>query len=174
MPGIARKILAWALIVVAVSFASAQPAIQPTVDITKVPVAAQPSPDFGADAATEAYMAMMPPEAVARSNAYFEGGYWLILWGFFYASAVSLLLLNLRWSARMRDLAVRTTRFQWLQTLLYGLQYIVAATVLGFPLSTTRIMCANTNMDLQRKPLARGWATSSSRCSFRRSSVPSR
>src|ERR1700757_3337175 len=113
---------------------SAQPAIQPAADITKVPPAAQPSAHFDADAATDAYMALMPPAAVARSNAYFEGGYWLILWEFLYASGISLLLLNLRWSARMRDLAVRITRFQWLQPLLYGLQYIVVAAVLGFPL----------------------------------------
>jgi STE24 endopeptidase len=133
MPGISRKIFVFTLITIAALSAAAQPAIQPTADITKVPAAAQPSPQFDAEAATEAYMAMMPPAAVQRSNAYFEGGYWLILWDFLYASVVSLLLLNLRWSARMRDLAVRTTRFQWLQPLLYGLQYIVVATVLGFP-----------------------------------------
>jgi STE24 endopeptidase len=133
MPGISRKIFVFTLITFAALSAAAQPAIQPTADITKVPAAAQPSPQFDAEAATEAYMAMMPPAAVQRSNAYFEGGYWLILWDFLYASVVSLLLLNLRWSARMRDLAVRTTRFQWLQPLLYGLQYIVVATVLGFP-----------------------------------------
>jgi STE24 endopeptidase len=61
---------------------TAQPAIQPAADITRVPPAAQPSPHFDSDAATEAYMAMMPPAAIARSNAYFEGGYWLILWDF--------------------------------------------------------------------------------------------
>lgn len=112
----------------------AQPAIQPTMDITKVPAAAEPSPQFNADAATDAYIAMMPPEAIARSNAYFEGGYWLILWDFLYGSAVALLLLNLRWSARMRDAAVRMTRFRWLQTVLYWVQYLVAVTLLGFPL----------------------------------------
>ena len=79
-------------------------------------------------------MAMMPPEAVARSNAYFEGGYWLILWDFLYGSVISLLLLNLRWSARMRDAATRITRFGWLQSVLYWLQYMVAITLLGFPL----------------------------------------
>jgi len=42
--------------------AQAQPAIQPNVDITKVPAAAQPSAHFNADAATEAYMAMIPSE----------------------------------------------------------------------------------------------------------------
>jgi len=76
----------------------------------------------------------MPPEAIARSNAYFEGGYWLILWDFLYASAISLLLLNSRWSARMRDLAVRMTRFLWLQLVLYWVQYLVAITLLGFPM----------------------------------------
>jgi STE24 endopeptidase len=85
--------------------AAAQPAIQPTVDITQVPPAAQPSASFNADAATEAYMAMIPPAATARSNAYFEGGYWLILWDFLYSSVICLLLLNLRWSAGMRNLA---------------------------------------------------------------------
>ena len=128
------KIVVPAMIAFAAVSAAAQPAPQPAADITRVPAAAQPSPQFDAEAATEAYMAMMPPSAVARSDAYFEGGYWLILWDFLYASVVSLLLLNLRWSARMRDLAARITRFQWLQPLLYGLQYIVVTTVLGFPL----------------------------------------
>jgi STE24 endopeptidase len=114
--------------------AQAQPAIQPTVDITKVPAAAQPSAHFDADAATEAYMAMIPPEATARSNAYFEGGYWLVLWDFLYASAICLLLLNMRWSAKMRDLAERITRFRWLQAALYWGQYLVLTSVLGFPL----------------------------------------
>lgn len=114
--------------------AQAQPAIQPTVDITKVPAAAQPSAHFDADAATEAYMAMIPPEATARSNAYFEGGYWLMLWDFLYASAIALLLLNLRWSAKMRDLTERITRFRWIQDALYWGQYLVLTTVLGFPL----------------------------------------
>jgi STE24 endopeptidase len=113
----------------------AQPAIQPTVDITKVPAAAQPSAHFDADAATEAYMAMIPPEATARSNAYFEGGYWLILWDFLVSSAISILLLNLRWSARMRDWAERITRFKWLQTFLYWVEYLVLTSVLGFPLA---------------------------------------
>jgi STE24 endopeptidase len=114
--------------------AQAQPAIQPSVDITQVPPAAQPSAHFNAEAATEAYMAMIPPAATTRSNAYFEGGYWLILWDFLYASAICLLLLNLRWSAKMRDLAERVTRFKWLQTAIYAGQYLLLTSLLGFPL----------------------------------------
>ena len=130
-----RGLLLFAVLAaVSLGLAHAQPAIQPTVDITQVPPAAQPSAHFDADAATEAYMAMIPPAAKARSDAYFEGGYWLILWDFLYASAIMLLLLNLRWSAKMRDLAARITRFRWLQTLLYWVQYLVVITLLGFPL----------------------------------------
>lgn len=131
------RLRSFALLVLLAGFglvaAQAQPAIQPTVDITQVPAAAQPSAHFDANAATEAYMAMIPPAAKVRSDAYFEGGYWLILWDFLYAAAVSLLLLNLRWSARMRDLAERITRFKWLQTFLYWVQYILLVSVLGFP-----------------------------------------
>jgi STE24 endopeptidase len=123
-----------AVAIAGLGLAHAQPAIQPTVDITKVPAAAEPSGDFDVDAATEAYMAMMPPAAVARSNAYFEGSYWLILWDFLYASAISLLLLNLRWSAKMRDLAQRIMPFKWLQPFVYFVPYLVVTTVIGFPL----------------------------------------
>src|SRR5205085_8339975 len=70
--------------------------------VVTVPQAAQPSAHFDPEAATEAYLAQIPAPARARSDAYFEGGYWLLLWDFLYGAAVSLLLLNFRWSARMR------------------------------------------------------------------------
>jgi STE24 endopeptidase len=100
-----------------------------------VPAAAQPSASFNADAATEAYLAEMPPAAKARSDAYFEGGYWLILWDFLYGAVVSLLLLNLGWSAAIRDFAERTTRFKPVQTAIYWAGYLLLTTLLGFPLA---------------------------------------
>ena len=103
--------------------------------ITSEPTAAQPSAHFDADAATEAYLALMPAEARARSDAYFEGGYWMILWDFLYGIAVVLVLLNLRWSAGMRNLAERITRFKTLQTWIYWAQYLVVTSVLLFPLT---------------------------------------
>jgi len=90
---------------------------------------------FDAVAATDAYLAKVSPEQRARSDAYFEGGYWLQLWGFLYGFAVAVLLLATRLSARMRDLAVRVTRFASLQTALYWLQYLLVTTVLSFPLT---------------------------------------
>ncbi len=103
--------------------------------VTTVPPAAQPSPNFDVDAATEAYMAMIPASARARSDAYFEGGYWLILWDFLYGAVISLVLLNLRWSARMRDLAERITRFKPVQTFVYWAEYSVITFILGAPLA---------------------------------------
>jgi len=103
--------------------------------VTTVPAAAQPSPNFNVDAATEAYMAQIPASARTRSDAYFEGGYWLILWDFLYGAAICLLLLRLRWSAGMRNQAERLTRFKPLQTFLYWAQYSVVTFVLGAPLA---------------------------------------
>ena len=121
-------------LLIAVGSTQAQPPIQPTVDITKVPVAAQPSQTYDANAATEAYMAMIPPEAKARSDSYFEGGYWLILWDFLYASAIALLLLQMRWSAKMCDLADRVTHIKWIRDFIYWAFYLLVTSVLGFPL----------------------------------------
>src|SRR5258708_27125077 len=45
---------------------------------------------FDADAATEAYLARIPAEKRAASNAYFEGGYWVILWDFLIGAAISI------------------------------------------------------------------------------------
>jgi STE24 endopeptidase len=90
---------------------------------------------FDPVAATEAYLAKLSPEQRARSDAYFEGGYWLQLWGFLYGAAVAILLLATRVSARMRDLAARMTRVPALQTALYWIQYLVVTAVLSFPLT---------------------------------------
>ena len=103
--------------------------------VVAVPDAAQPSDHFDATAATNAYLAQIPPEKILRSNNYFEGGYWLILWDFLYGAIVALLLLNTRWSAKMRNLAERITRFKPIQTFLYWLQYSIVAGVLSFPLT---------------------------------------
>ena len=90
---------------------------------------------FDINAAVDAYLAKMPPAQRARSDAYFEGGYWLLLWDFLYTVIVMWLLLRFRWSARMRDLAERLTRFRPLQTAIYWAQFIIVVSVLMFPMS---------------------------------------
>lgn len=92
------------------------------------------APTFDINAAVNTYLAKMPPAERARSDAYFEGGYWMILWDFLSTVIVMWLLLHFRWSAHMRNLAMRITSFRPLQTALYWLQFIVVASVITFPL----------------------------------------
>ena len=103
-----------------------------------VPAAAQAPPPggtFDPVAATEAWLATLPPDARARSDAYFEGGYWLQLWGFLYGLGVAWVLLGSGLSVRLRNLAERVTRFRFIHGLVYGAGYIVATAVLAFPLT---------------------------------------
>ena len=103
--------------------------------VVQVPLEAQPSDHFDAVAATNAYLAQIPAEARARSDAYFEGGYWLTLWDFLYGAVVALLLLQLRWSAGMRNVAETITRFKPVQTFIYWTEYSIVTAILGFPLA---------------------------------------
>ena len=78
---------------------------------TTVPPAAQPSANFNPDAATDAYMALIPADARARSDAYFEGGYWLQLWDFLLGSLILIFLLQFGLSARMRASSAQSLVF---------------------------------------------------------------
>src|SRR4030095_1044174 len=78
-----------------------------------VPAAAQAPPPggrFDPVAATEAWLATLTPKARARSDAYFEGGYWLQLWGFLYGLGVAWVLLGTGLSAKPRDFGRRLRR----------------------------------------------------------------
>jgi len=113
--------------------ANAQEAAEAVV--LEIPAGAEAGPGFDVDTATTAYVNLLTEEERARSDAYFEGGYWLQLWGFLYGLGVAWLLLGTRLSAKMRDFAERFGRWRWLHTLLYGVQYIIAGTILSFPIT---------------------------------------
>ena len=103
------------------------------------PVAASgASGRIDAGAATRAYLDELSPEKKARSDSYFEGGYWLALWGFLWGAGACLLLLQTGTSARMRDRAERLSRREWVRAAAYGAQFIVALSVLAFPLDLYR------------------------------------
>lgn len=85
--------------------------------------------------ATDAYLARVSGEARQRSDSYFEGGYVLILVDGLYAVGVAALLLWAGISARMRSVAQRVTRARFWQVSIYVALFLVATTVLTFPLS---------------------------------------
>ncbi|HSL23105.1 MAG TPA: M48 family metallopeptidase [Vicinamibacterales bacterium] len=97
-----------------------------------------PHPDpavVGVEAATQAYLDTVPPEKRARSDAYFEGGYWLMLWRFLWSSLAMLVLLHFGLSARLRDAAARITARPLLQPAIYWVGFTLFAFLFALPLS---------------------------------------
>ena len=86
-------------------------------------------------AATQAWLAMVPRDQRGKSDAYFEGGYWLILWNFLLVAAISIFLLSSQISVRLRDFSEQITRFKTLQVACYVLPYVFIVYVLSFPLN---------------------------------------
>jgi STE24 endopeptidase len=138
LPLAVAGICIWLLAVSVLSAQTPTPGVQPLTampSVIQVPPEAQPSANFNAEAATNAYLAQIPADARARSDAYFEGGYRMILWDFIYGAVVLLLVLNFGWSAGMRNLAERVTRFKPIHTIVYWVQYLLLTSILGFPLT---------------------------------------
>jgi STE24 endopeptidase len=101
----------------------------------QIPDAARPGPDFNVEQATQAYLNLLTPAQRARSDAYFEGGYWIGLLQFVYGLAVLFVILSLRWSARLRDWAEKRTPRHGLQVLLFALLYAPLVWLMSLPLS---------------------------------------
>ena len=91
--------------------------------------------NFDINAATDAYLATITGEAKEKSDAYFEGGYWLILWDAVVAIIACLLILFTRVSTGMRNVAERWSRWRWLQTFIYAALFTIVFAVLTFPMT---------------------------------------
>ena len=91
--------------------------------------------DLAPAEATRAWLETVPSDQRARSDAYFEGKYWLLLWGFLVSVTISLLLLGSGASARIRDYAEKRTRFKFLQVVIYAVPFVLLTSLLAFPLS---------------------------------------
>ena len=102
--------------------------------VVTVPKEALWSDHFDPEAATNAYLAQIPAAARARSDAYFEGGYWLILWDFLVAVLSYWILLRFGISAKMRDFAAHISRRAFLQDWIYWIQFLIITTILSAPL----------------------------------------
>ena len=86
-------------------------------------------------AATQGWLDSVPQDKRAKSDAYFEGGYWLILWDYVVAAAISVLMLSSRISARLRDFSERLTRYKTLRVACFSIAYLLLVYVLSFPLN---------------------------------------
>ena len=100
------------------------------VIVTALPLFAQA---FDPQAATDQMLASVPAEARARSDAYFEGGYWIRLWSTVITVGLMIVLLHTGFSLRMRERAERLTRRRALQVTAYAAMFIVVTSVVTFP-----------------------------------------
>lgn len=129
-----RLALALALLsLLCVSAGAQTPIVRDLPPGLHVPQDALPGPGFDVDKATEAWLAVLSPEQRALSDAYFEGGYWLGLWGTLYTVAVMALLLVSGTSRRLADIASRATRHPHIGVALYGAGFVVLVWLLSLP-----------------------------------------
>ena len=104
------------------------------VDVGALPVV-DATPKFDAARATAAYLARISGAARARSDAYFEGGYWLMLVDLIWTLAVAGLLLWLPISTGIRNWVGDRTHSRIGQAVLYTAAYVVITTAATFPLT---------------------------------------
>jgi STE24 endopeptidase len=95
--------------------------------------AASAAHGFDVEAATRAYLDTLQGAARAKSDAYFEGGYWLPVWGALVTVLAYWAMLRFRWSAAWSGWASRITRRRWLQPMLYSLPFTIAGALLTLP-----------------------------------------
>jgi STE24 endopeptidase len=93
------------------------------------------NPGFDVDAATRAYLDTLQGAARANSDAYFEGGYWLTLWGAAVAVLVDWLLLRFRIAHALRAFGERVSRRKWLVTGITAAGYLLLSAIIAAPWS---------------------------------------
>ena len=89
---------------------------------------------FNVDSATQHWLNTLSSVARAKSDAYFEGGYWLILWNMLYTVLVGATFLLTGLSKRMKAIVSKVNNVT-LQNYLYGVLYFVLSYILIFPLN---------------------------------------
>jgi len=98
-----------------------------------LPPDAEWGPYFDVGRATDAYVATVPAADREKSDAYFEGGYWIEAWSTLIVVLVAWLMLRLRFAARLRDRA--SARGPFVQSLIVAVGFLFALTVATLPWS---------------------------------------
>jgi STE24 endopeptidase len=139
------------------ALAQQTPMAAPTTHVEVAPLPMPGIQAFDPEKATNAYLATVPAKDRARTDAYFEGGYVLLVVDLVFTLVVAGLLLWLRISSRMRKNAESVTRFRWLQAPIYVVQYLVVTTIVGLPLAVYEGFYREHQYGLSNQTLAQ-WA----------------
>lgn len=111
---------------------------------------------FDVETATRAWLDTLQGPARAKSDTYFEGGYWLIAWGTLVSVLIDGLLLRFGLSARFRNLGERLFKRPAGVTWITVLCYTVAGTILTLPWAIYTGFVREKQYDLMNQSLA-GW-----------------
>ena len=109
---------------------------------------------FDVETATRAWLDTLQGPARAKSDAYFEGGYWLILWGTLVSVLVDGLLLQFGLSARFRNLGERVFKRPAGITWITALCYTLAGWLITLPWSVYRDFVREGQYDLMNQSFA--------------------
>lgn len=96
-------------------------------------LAAAGNAHFDVQAATRAYLDTLQGPARTKSDAYFEGGYWLLLWGALVSVLIDWLILRLRFAHAIRAFAERRVKSRVAVTWMTALGYFVLSTLIALP-----------------------------------------
>ena len=98
-----------------------------------VPPGAQAGPNFTVETATQAWLDTLTPAQKAKSDAYFEGGYWLLLWDFLVSLTITAVFLHLGLGRHLKAWLGRRIRARNLQNLAFSALYLLLSSLLAFP-----------------------------------------
>lgn len=99
----------------------------------QIPDAAKPGPNFDVNAATESYLNLLSPAQREKSDAYFEGGYWVGFFGGIYGLAVAAIFLLSGLSGRMREVGRKFSKKPFLVSMVYVVLWLLVGFVLNLP-----------------------------------------
>ena len=103
------------------------------VFVMAAPAFAQQALPFDPEAATREWMATMGPAATARSNAYFEGGYWIPLVSAAITIAICAAALRLGWASGLRAWLERTVKFRFGVAFGFALVFSALSALVSLP-----------------------------------------
>lgn len=89
---------------------------------------------FNPDNETQKYLNTLTPEQKEKSDAYFEGGYWISLWEYLMEVLIAWIFLSLGLSRWMKK-RVKKVRYINVQNFIYVSFYFIFAFILTFPLN---------------------------------------
>jgi STE24 endopeptidase len=88
---------------------------------------------FDIDAATESWLATIGPEAMARSDSYFEGSCWLQYAGTALTAGIALMTMMFGWAEGVRCWLERKAKYYFLVAMGMGMFYLTLSNVMAFP-----------------------------------------